>query len=161
MVLNRNQPEKSVGQFLDEIITSEDLKLVLLGNLGYFHDDPYTLSWFYYLTAQGSYYGGRANFIQGGSQKLSNALMDIIIENGGEVKLNHLVTRIDYKGKKAVGVTYTDARGKGESPAIPDLAKDIIVNASVPNLAENLLSKTDGKSSEPLISGNSRLGPRC
>ncbi len=46
MVLNRNQPEKSIGQFLDEIITNEDLKLVLLGNLGYYHDDPYTLSWY-------------------------------------------------------------------------------------------------------------------
>ena len=44
MIAYKNKPEKSVGEFLDEIITDEDLKLVLLGNLGYFHDDPYTLS---------------------------------------------------------------------------------------------------------------------
>ncbi len=66
----------------------------------------------YYLSAQNSNYGGRANYIQGGSQKLSDALMDIITENGGEVKLKHLVTQIDYEGKKPVGVTYTSSRGK-------------------------------------------------
>jgi len=144
MVLNRNQPEKNIGQFLDEIISNDDLKLVLLGNLGYYHDDPYTLSWFYYLSAQNSNYGGRANYIQGGSQKLSDALMDIILEHGGEVKLKKLVTRIDYTGKRAVGVTYTDSLGlKKESCS--DLAKDIIVNAALPSLAENLLSDADGK----------------
>ncbi len=152
MVLNRNQSEKNMGQFLDEIITSEELKLVLLGNLGYYHDDPYTLSWFYYLSAQNSNYGGRANYIQGGSQKLSDALVDIIIENGGALKLKHLVTRIDYEGKKAVGVTYTATRGK-EKAVFSDLARDIIVNASIPDLEENLLSKTDGKALATHLTG--------
>ncbi|MCK7541600.1 MAG: hypothetical protein MZV63_67315 [Marinilabiliales bacterium] len=32
-----------MGEFLDSIIKNDDLKLILLGNLGYFHDDPYTL----------------------------------------------------------------------------------------------------------------------
>jgi all-trans-retinol 13,14-reductase len=144
MVLNRNQPEKNIGQFLDEIISNEDLKLVLLGNLGYYHDDPYTLSWFYYLSAQNSNYGGRANYIQGGSQKLSNALMEIINENGGEVKLNSLVTQLNYEGSKVVGVSYTDTKGK-ERGTYSDKAKDIIVNAAIPNLAESLFSKEDGK----------------
>ncbi|MCK4745409.1 MAG: NAD(P)/FAD-dependent oxidoreductase [Bacteroidales bacterium] len=144
MIQYRDQPEKSVGQFLDEIILNDDLKLVLLGNLGYFHDDPYTLSWLYYLTAQGSYYGGRANFIKGGSQQLSNALMDIITENGGVVKLSSLVTKIDYEGKRPVGVTYGDVKGK-ERGTYSDRAGEIIVNAAVPNLARNLLSKADGK----------------
>lgn len=144
MVLNRNQAEKNIGQFLDEIIKNEDLKLVLLGNLGYYHDDPYTLSWFYYLSAQNSNYGGRSNYIQGGSQKLSDALMQIILENGGEVKLKKLVTRIDYEGKKAVGVTYRDTHGK-DTKEDSVRANDIIVNAAIPNLAKTLLSRADGK----------------
>jgi len=49
-------------------LAREGKSVLLLGNLGYFHDDPYTLSLPYYLTAQGSYYSGRANFIRGGSQ---------------------------------------------------------------------------------------------
>ncbi len=146
-------PEKSVGEFLDEIITNEDLKLVLLGNLGYFHDDPYTLSWLYYLTAQGSYYGGRANFIKGGSQQLSNALMDIIRENGGVVKLKSLVTGIDYEGKKPAGVTYMDVKGK-DPDTYSDRAGKIIVNAAVPTRADSLLSKSDGKALSEQIRKN-------
>jgi phytoene dehydrogenase-like protein len=144
LVQHRNQPEKSVGQFLDEIISNEDLKLVLLGNLGYFHDDPYSLSWLYYLNAQGSYYGGRANFIKGGSQQLSNALADIITAHGGEVKLNMLATSIDYEGSTPVGVSYKSIRGKDKG-SYSDRASDIIVNASIPQLADTLLSKADGK----------------
>ena len=153
VVQYRDQPDKSVGQFLDEIISNEDLKLTLLGNLGYFHDDPYTLSWLYYLTAQGSYYGGRANFIKGGSQQLSNALMEIIRENDGEVKLNSLVTSINYEGKKPSGVSYEQKKGseKGEHKAT---SSHIVVNAAVPNLAGSLLSKSDGKVLADTFGGN-------
>ena len=154
MVQYRNEPDKSVGEFLDGIIQDEDLKLVLLGNLGYFHDDPYSLSWLYYLNAQGSYFGGRANFIQGGSQQLSNALSEIITENGGTVKLNSLATAIDYQGKTPSGVTYQDVRGKRKG-TYSDTADEIIVNASLPLLAERMLSKTDGKTLTQSMAGNS------
>ncbi|MFO7934062.1 MAG: NAD(P)/FAD-dependent oxidoreductase [Bacteroidales bacterium] len=150
-------PEKSVGQFLDEIISDEELKLVLLGNLGYFHDDPYTLSLGYYLTAQGSYYSGRANFVKGGSQMLSGALMSIITRHGGTVKLKHLVTGIEYEGKRPVGVTYENAGGK-KKEHYTDHAGEIIVNAAVPNLAGSLLSRSDGRKLSRAIRKN-RIGP--
>ena len=153
MVAHRNEPDRSVGAFLDEIITDEDLKLVLLGNLGYFHDDPYTLSWIYYLTAQGSYYGGRANFIKGGSQQLSSALGDIITENGGTVILNHKVVSIDYNGGKPAGVSYQKTSGREQS-MYSDTASQIIANAAVPNLAHSLLSKQDGKKLSDSIARN-------
>jgi phytoene dehydrogenase-like protein len=153
LIQERNQPDKSLGQFLDEIIGHEDLKLVLLGNLGYYHDDPYSLSWLYYLNAQGSYYGGRANFIKGGSQQLSNALAEIITAHGGEVKLNMLATSIDYEGSTAVGVNYEGVRGKDKG-SFSDRAPELIINASVPTLANTLLSKTDGKKLGAAISSN-------
>ncbi len=80
------------GEFLDSIIHNEMLKLVLLGNLGYFHDDPYSLSLGYYSAAQVRYFNNGASFIKGGSQQLSNHLADYINEHGGDVILNHLVT---------------------------------------------------------------------
>jgi all-trans-retinol 13,14-reductase len=156
MIANRNNPDRSVGSFLDEIITDEDLKLVLLGNLGYFHDDPYSLSWIYYLTAQGSYYGGRANYIKGGSQQLANALSRVITEHGGSVLLNHLVTSIDYAGGKPAGVTHEKTRGNQKGNG-SDRADRIIVNAAVPSLAETLLSKPDRERLAGAISGN-KLG---
>ena len=73
-ITDTEQQDKSLGEFLDSIIKNEDLKLILLGNLGYFHDDPYSLSLSYYTVAQGSYFTGGASFIKGGSQKLSDHL---------------------------------------------------------------------------------------
>ena len=153
MVANRGKPDRSVGEFLDEIIGNEDLKLVLLGNLGYFHDDPYTLSWLYYLNAQGSYYGGSASFIRGGSQQLSNALSGIITTYGGTVRLNSLVTSIDYDGTLPSGVTYEDTRGK-ERGSYSDTAKQIVMNGALPNLAHELLSKADGLRLSESFAGN-------
>ncbi|MCK5820416.1 MAG: NAD(P)/FAD-dependent oxidoreductase [Bacteroidales bacterium] len=131
-------PDMTVGKFLDSIISDEDLKLILLGNLGYFHDDPYGLSWGYYCMAQNSYYTGGGNFIKGGSQMLSNALADVITDNGGEVLLNHKVTGILVESGLAVGVKYE--KKKGGEP-LQAKAKDIIANASIPQVANNLLPK--------------------
>jgi len=138
------KPEPSLGEFLDHIISTDDLKLVLLGNLGYFHDDPYTLSLYYYLTAQGSYYCGTASFIRGGSQKLSDALASVITEHNGVVKLNSLVTAILCDRDKAVGVSIQNTKGK--NAGIENIyASDIIVNVAVPNLASELLPPEQGK----------------
>jgi len=130
--------DKSVGQFLDEIIEDDDLKLVLLGNLGYFHDDPYTLSYYYYLHAQGSYFNGRANFIKGGSQQLSNALSKIITDNGGEVNLNSLATKILFDNNLPVGVKYKQGRGN-KSILSEDYAGEIIVNSALPNMIRDMV----------------------
>ncbi len=147
MVAHKGQADRSLGVFLDEIIGDEDLKLVLLGNLGYFHDDPYSLSWLYYLNAQGSYYGGAASFIQGGSQNLSNALSQLITEQGGKVMLNQLVTSIDYRDKKVSGVTFREQKGKNKGQVEQADAPRIIMNGSVPGLSQ-LLSK---KEAAPLV----------
>lgn len=136
------KPERSLGEFLDSILGDEDLKLILLGNLGYFHDDPYTLSLNYYSVAQGSYFSGGGNFIQGGSQVLSSFLAGSIEKNGGKVLLKHLVTDIIMEGGKAVGVKYRAAKAGKTSAESSDgtaltrqaFGQDIIVNASIPSL---------------------------
>ncbi|MDX2415689.1 MAG: NAD(P)/FAD-dependent oxidoreductase [Bacteroidales bacterium] len=137
-------PLKNVGDWLDSIINNNDLKLALLGNLGYYHDDPYTLSYYYYITAQGAYYAGRANYIKGGSQQLSFALVDIIQENGGTVRLNALATKIQYKNDKPSGIEYQCMLKK---EVIEELEAEIIViNSSLPGLAQNLLPEGKGDS---------------
>jgi len=142
MVAHKDKPDRSVGVFLDEIIGDEDLKLVLLGNLGYYHDDPYSLSWLYYLNAQGSYYGGTASFIQCGSQSLSDALSDLIKEQDGKVLINQLVTSIDYQGDKVSGVSFKEMKGKNKGQIEQATSAQIIMNGSIPGLG-GLLSKKD------------------
>ena len=131
------RPDMNIGEFLDSIITNEDLKLILLGNLGYFHDDPYSLSLEYYSVAQGSYYKGVASFIKGGSQKLSDHLAGYIRNHGGEVLLNHIVTGLNAHDQKVTGVIFKKKNdcGAGSNEALAD---EIIANNAVPNIAELL-----------------------
>ncbi len=141
---SRGEPEKTVGEFMDSIISDEDLKLILLGNLGYYHDDPYSLSLTYYSVAQASYYSGGGNFIQGGSQVLSDYLMNFILEKDGTVLLKHLVKEIIVEEDTAVGIRYQSVKKKQDEifAAYADL---VIANASIPQVANQLLPKSFGE----------------
>ncbi len=127
-----------VGEFLDSIITDNDLKLILLGNLGYFHDDPYTLSLSYYSVAQGSYYSGGASYIKGGSQKLSDYLAGYIRNHGGEVLLNHLVTRVTLNDDKIESVVF---KQKGRAGIQEVFADEIVANNAIPNLPDLIIGQ--------------------
>lgn len=126
------QQRKSVGAFLDTIIGDDELKLVLLGNLGYFHDDPYSLSLPYYTVSQGSYFSGGGSFIRGGSQKLSDHLANFIKSHGGEVCYNHLVTGLKVNNNIVTGVVYHEKGKKGFQEAEAD---EVIANNAMPNVA--------------------------
>ncbi len=145
--------DKSIGEYLDSIIGNEDLKLVLLGNLGYFDDDPYALSLAYYKAAQGSYFAGGGSFIKGGSQKLSDYLAGYIRNHGGEVLLNHLAASITMDGGRVTGVLYQrrkkkDERRKTEDERlIEDWADEVVVNAAMPTVA-GLLPEEYGRELE-------------
>lgn len=141
-VMERHQPDISIGEFLDRTFTNEEIKLVLLGNLGYFHDDPYSLALRYFSVAEGAYFNGRANFIKGGSQQLSDALMAVIRENGGKVLLNHEVTSIQAHKGIARGVTFVNNL-PGSHQAIEAQAERIVAGAALPVVAS--LMGTEGR----------------
>ena len=133
----------SIGEFLDSVIFNDDLKLIILGNLGYFHDDPYSLSLSYYSVSQGSYFTGGASFIRGGSQKLSDYLADFIRDHGGEVILNNLVTGIITDNDKAAGVCFHKRNGRGNNISEAS-ANEIIVNSALPNIVDLLPEQYSG-----------------
>jgi len=134
---------RTVGDFVDSIISNEDLKLVLLANIGYYHDDPHTMSLLSFAIPQGSFYSG-ANYIKGGSQKLSDYLAEVIRLNGGQVLTGQLVTRIITENGKATGVKYKKTVGKDveEQEAY---ANTIIANAAIPNVANEMLPPLEKK----------------
>ena len=134
---NEINKDRSLGEFLDSIIHNDGLKLVLLGNLGYFHDDPYSISLTYYSVAQGSYFAGGASFIKGGSQKLSDHLAEFIKTHNGCVLFNHVVTGFCIENNKLSGVEYKKKRGLSNL-TLTALADEIIANAAMPNIAEML-----------------------
>jgi len=133
----------SLGEFLDSVIRNDDLKLLLLGNLGYFHDDPYSISLNYYSVAQGSYFNGGASFIRGGSQKLSDHFANYITKHGGEVVLNHIVTGFIIENNVLRGVEYRKKTG-APPDQLTSYADEIIANNAMPNIA-GLLPEEYGK----------------
>mgnify|MGYP006283442211 FL=1 len=133
-VTERNNPDISIGEYLDDVFSNEEIKLVLLGNLGYFHDNPYTLSLRYFSMAENAYFQGRANFIQGGSQRLSDRLLAVIRENGGKALLRHKVTGIDVSKGTLRSVTFTSLA----DPHVQETATaaEFVANAALPQIAE-------------------------
>ena len=86
---------KTVTEVLDKIMDDNELKLILNANVQYYNDTPDTLSFLLHAVAQHSYYSGGGWFIKGGSQKLSDYLAKVIIENGGEIITKANVTGCD------------------------------------------------------------------
>jgi len=127
---------KTVGDLIDSIINDEDLKLVLLANIGYYHDDPHTMSFLYFAIAQGGFYSG-ANYIKGGSQKLSDHLAKVIQLNGGQVLTGQLVTKIFTENGKTTGVKYRKTHDKDDEEK-EAYANTIIANAAIPNINKML-----------------------
>ncbi len=134
----------TLGPFLDATIQDEALKLVLLANLQYYHDDPYTMSLLFYAIAQGSYFSGGGYFIKGGSQKLSNCLTEVIRINGGEVILRHLVIGILVDNNRAVGVQYRKT-SENDAEILEAYGSYVIANTAIPNIVNELLPPCTGK----------------
>lgn len=140
----------SVGKFVDSIIKDENLKLILMANVGYYHDDPYELGMTYYGAAQGSYLAGGGHFIHGGSQRLSDALASVITENGGDVLTRHEALKIIVENGKAVGVTHrkVSKTHPGSHPEQTARADVVMANAPLPNVIEDML---DGRCEEKFL----------
>lgn len=129
----------TLGRFLDRHFRNEDLKLILSANLGYYHDDPYTMAMDYYGTAQGGYFEGGGHFIRGGSGRLSEALADIIRQGGGEIRTGRMADQILIQNGKAAGVFHTKKYG---SDRVLDQAPVVLSNTAIPRNTEGLLKNT-------------------
>jgi len=148
--------KKGIGEILDLITENEDLKLILMANVAYYHDDPHTLSSVYFSAGQASYFEG-GHYIRGGSQKLSDYLASYIQDHGGEVIYRHLVSKIITKNGRATGVEYKKVRGKN-APPLTATARFIIANAAIPNVTQMLDSESrkllEEKTSHMMISNS-------
>ncbi|NTV01615.1 MAG: NAD(P)/FAD-dependent oxidoreductase [Chlorobiaceae bacterium] len=139
--------KRTLGEFVDTIIGDEELKVALLANYPYYHDDPYTLSLLYYSMAQSSYYRGGGHFIKGGSQRLSDYLASVIRENGGLVLLDSKVTRILTEEGRAVGVAFRKKEGDEQiarSGTVVANAAPPLVETMLPDRERDLLKRRTG-----------------
>jgi phytoene dehydrogenase-like protein len=138
-----NSMFSTIGKYLDTHFKNENLKAILLGNIGYYGDDPNEISLLFYAIAQTGYFRYGGAYIQGGSHQLPDSMADIITNNGGKIMTMQEVTNIIMKDGKAIGVKYKSKRkDASESQAFADT---IIANTAVPNVRNTLLAKEDSK----------------
>ncbi len=148
----------TVGRFLDDLFGDEDLKLILLATLGYYHDSPYNMSLLYFSIAQGSFFSGGGYFIKGGSQMLSDYLASIIEDHDGKVIYGHLVKEIIIENGAASGVKYSK-KSATESEQQTAFGKCIVANAALPNVMGELLKDTQAKTKLSKAVGNPEIAP--
>jgi phytoene dehydrogenase-like protein len=81
----------------------EAVKLALAANLNYYHDDPDRLLFLRFAVPQASYVIGGGHYVRGGSQALTDRLVALIRDAGGELEA----------GREAIGLIVTDGRATG------------------------------------------------
>lgn len=130
----------SVSEVLERYFgDNEAIKLALAANLIYWSDDPDRMWWLFYAIAQGAFLQGGGNYIKGGSQVLSDRLVDRIRESGGEALTGQTAVEILLgEQDKVFGVRYRP-RGGGEYTVAH--APVVFANAS-PHAVESMLPAT-------------------
>jgi phytoene dehydrogenase-like protein len=88
----------------------EAIKFVLASNIAYYTDDPDTMPFIAFAIPQASYLLGGGHYVRGGSQVLSDRLIAIVREAGGEAEAGRNVSVIILEGDRVRGVRH-HARG--------------------------------------------------
>jgi all-trans-retinol 13,14-reductase len=87
--------DKSLQDVFDKLFNDEYLKIILNTNMNYYHDNTKELNFLLHAVAQHSYFTGHGWFIKGGSQKLSDYLASVVLENGGTIITKAMVESIE------------------------------------------------------------------
>ena len=140
----------TVGSWLDEHITNENAKLDLVAHIGYWGDDPYTLSMFYFGMPFSGFVESGGHFIKGGSQQLSNHLAAYIEQHGGTVLLGKKAEKIVTQNGQVTGVTFRDRFNENLAPETIE-CNNVVANCAIP-LVPAMLDEPHATSLKQLIS---------
>ena len=104
----RTYKGRNVAQALREIVSNENLRMALAQVCNYF-SQPYSLiSFIDYIFVFSLFLTYGAVLIRGKAQALSQAFVDVIEENGGEIRFNNGASRILVEDGKVSGVVAED-----------------------------------------------------
>ncbi len=123
------------GAFRHFFGDDEAVKFALASNLSYYTDDPETMPFISYAIPQASYLLGGGHYIRGGSQVLSDRLVAIIREAGGEAEVDREVDTILLDSGKVRGVRH---RARNGNDTQEELAPVVFGNAAPTVLAAML-----------------------
>ncbi|MBP7766014.1 MAG: NAD(P)/FAD-dependent oxidoreductase [Syntrophaceae bacterium] len=115
---------RTLGEVVNLYLNHPQLKFLIGQTWGYYGLPPARLSAFYYLLPFGEYLSSGAYYLKGTSQALSDALADVITNNGGVLLLNERVTEIS--------VGETGVRGVRTASGKQFSARAVVSNAAFP-----------------------------
>jgi all-trans-retinol 13,14-reductase len=137
----------SLSEVLQRLFGDDEaVKLVLASNIAYYTDDPDTMPFVSFAIPQASYLLGGGHYVRGGSQVLSDRLVAIVREAGGDAEASRDVRAILLEGDRVCSVRH-HARG-GDDPQ-EDFAPLMFGNAAPNVLAELLPERMRSKFNEP------------
>lgn len=99
-----NVRNKTLADMIDSHVKDSDLKDVLSALWDYYGLPPSRLSGFYYANATGDYLKNGSYYIKERSQSLSDAIAEVIEDNGGKVLYDTRVQKIPVKNGSVTGV---------------------------------------------------------
>ena len=124
---------QNLTQLLDKHIQDEKLRAVFTQLAGFAGASPEDVPAIFFGMMWNSYHFGGYYYFEGGSQSVSDALAEVIEENGGEILLSTRVNKIYLENGTAVGVGTEDGeKFKG---------RYIISNASAPATLFEMVGK--------------------
>jgi prolycopene isomerase len=125
----------TLQEFIEQHVKDERVAAIFSTLWGYIGMVPSRVSAFMYALMWNTYHLGGCFYIQGGGQSLSDAFVDIIEENGGQVLLRTEVSKIISEGGRVVGVE-TPKQGRFRAPCV-------VSNAAAPVTFNELLDRPD------------------
>jgi len=104
MTVQEYMESTTLSEFIAKHISDQKLIMIWTQLAGFAGAEPDEVSALFFMVMWNSYHVGGYYYFEGGSQAVSDALAESIEENGGEIRLNSLVTKIDIEDGKAVRV---------------------------------------------------------
>ncbi len=136
--------EKTTDEVIRSYVNNDDFIHVFTSLWPYYGLPPKQLSALYFFIPWISYHYHGKYYIKGGSQKLSDSMVEVITENGGSVNLKSEVVSINYKDNIATGITLKSGKRFNAkyvvSNADPINTFNMIENYIVPNKYKNKIT---------------------
>ena len=123
----------SASEMLDDFIHDQRLIAFITQLACFAGAEPDRVSGMFFAMMWNSYHFGGFYYFEGGSQAVSNALAEVIRENGGEILLNTLVTKIVMENGVAVAVQTKDGK--------EFKCRYVVSNANVPDTFFKLVGR--------------------
>ncbi|MEO5345748.1 MAG: NAD(P)-binding protein [Magnetococcus sp. YQC-9] len=134
----------SMQRFLTTLFGDDEaIQWALCANLQFFTESLEQISLFDFSLSQASYHYG-AHYIRGGSQRLSDRLVEIIRAHGGEAWSRREVTALLVEDQRVVGVTHRKAGiiGSAKGVSQPDFQESyarMVLGNATPRVMRDLL----------------------